>query len=139
MNSNMLSVRGSEDAVSKVLSILGKPARIRILMVIREQEACVCHLETVLEMRQASISQHLMVLRRAGVVSTNRDGRNIFYRLNQPSLVDLVEQAARISGADLESLRLLSRRPVQGCICPQCSPDLAAPSPCRPAAARSQQ
>ena len=42
-----------------------------------------------LGMRQASISQHLMVLRKAGLVTAHRDGRNIFYQLTHPEVVDV--------------------------------------------------
>lgn len=104
--------------------MVGQPARIQILFVIGEQEACVCHLEAVLGMRQASISQHLMALRKASLVTSYRDGRNIFYRLAQPGVVTLLEQAAQLAGISLEALNKLACRPVGGCPCPQCNPGI---------------
>lgn len=120
-----------EEAVAKFLALVGKPARIQILMVIQEEAACVCHLEAALGLRQASISQHLMVLRKSGLVSTSRSGRNIFYQVAQPELAALLVSAAVLIGADLEPLRSLSRRPVAGCSCPQCNPGLDARMTCR--------
>ena len=113
-----------EEQISKLLSLIGQPARIQILLIIGAQEACVCHLEAVLGMRQASISQHLMVLRKAGLVTTHRDGRNIFYRLAQPEVVDVLRQAAQLTGSSLDALNALTLRPVQNCPCPQCNPSV---------------
>ena len=58
---------------------------------LRDGEQCVCHLEAVLGCRQAYISQHLMVLREAGLVEDRRDGARIFYRVIKPEVFDLVE------------------------------------------------
>jgi len=113
-----------EEQISKFLSLIGQPARIQILLVIGVQEACVCHLEAALGMRQASISQHLMVLRKAGLVTTHRDGRNIFYHLCRPEVVEVLRQAARVAGIGPEALQALTVRPVAGCPCPQCNPNM---------------
>ncbi len=113
-----------EEQISKFLSLIGQPARIQILLTIGEQEACVCHLEAALGIRQASISQHLMVLRKAGLVTPHRDGRNIFYRLSRPEVIDILRQAARLSGIDPAVLEALTVRPVPGCPCPDCSPEM---------------
>ena len=55
-------------SLSDIFQLLGQPNRLYILLTIARDEACVCHLEAVLGIRQATISQHLMVLRDAGVV-----------------------------------------------------------------------
>jgi ArsR family transcriptional regulator len=123
MLANISSSGKTEDQISRILSVIGQPARIQILMVISKQEACVCHFEAVLGMRQASISQHLMVLRKAGLVSTIRDGRNIFYHLQNPDIIPLLLQAARLSGNNPDSMDNLACRPVTGCPCPQCNPE----------------
>jgi ArsR family transcriptional regulator len=68
-----------EEKISLLLHTLGQPVRIRILLAISDDEACVCHLETMLGLRQAYISQHLMAMRNAGILTTRRDGRFIFY------------------------------------------------------------
>ena len=113
-----------EEQISKLLMLVGQPARIQILLTIGTQEACVCHLEAALGMRQASISQHLMALRKAGLVISQRDGRNIFYRLANPEAVQIIEQAARLVGISLETLQNFALRPVQNCPCPQCNPGM---------------
>lgn len=117
-----------EEQISKLLALIGQPARIRILLIIGEQEACVCHIETALGMRQASISQHLMVLRKAGLVSTQRSGRNIYYQLTHPEIIDLLKQAAQLAGIHPDTL--LAKRPTPGCPCPKCLPELDRNQPC---------
>jgi DNA-binding transcriptional ArsR family regulator len=124
MSTNILISSRPEEQISKLLSLIGQPARIQILLIIGAQEACVCHLEAVLGMRQASISQHLMALRKAGLVITHRDGRNIFYHLTRPEVVDVLQQTAQITGISPEVLRSLTVRPVPNCPCPQCNPDI---------------
>jgi len=113
-----------EKQLSAILSSISQPARLQIIMVIAEQEACVCHLETALGLRQASISQHLMALRKIGLVRAHRVGRNMFYQLNKPEVINVVEQIARIYNLELEELRSSGRRPIPGCPCPQCNPEL---------------
>ena len=121
-----------EYEISKLLMLIGQPARIRILLVIASAEACVCHMEAVTGMRQASISQHLMVLRRAGLVTHHRVGRNIFYRLVRPEVLEILAQSALLAGIAPEQLKSLSIRQVPGCTCPQCAPDLDPKLYCKP-------
>ncbi len=131
MTTNISNKDQPEEQISKLLSLIGQPARIQILLTIGEQEACVCHLEAVLGMRQASISQHLMVLRKAGLVTTYRDGRNIFYRLAHLEVIGILQQTAQLSGIDPAVLQALAVRPVASCPCPQCNPEMDTKLTCR--------
>jgi len=122
----MLANISSEVSVSlaEVFRQLGQPVRIQILLTIASQEACVCHIEAALGIRQAAISQHLMVLRDAGLVAANRDGRNIYYRLAKPGLFEAICQVAAIAGVSAVDLAQFSRRPLPNCPCPRCNPEL---------------
>jgi DNA-binding transcriptional ArsR family regulator len=130
MSTNVLKKDQTFYQASNLFSLIGQPARIQILLIISEKDACVCHFETVLGTRQASISQHLMVLRKAGLVSTHRDGRNIFYHLLHPEVIDILRQAAKLTGINHETFEALMVRPIQGCPCPQCNPDFCPDSKC---------
>lgn len=121
---NVLPAERIEEQVSHILALIGQPVRVQILAITGVREACVCHLEAALGCRQASISQHLMVLRKAGLVTAHREGRNIFYRLAEPGVVALLQQAARLAGAAPDALARMADSPVNGCTCPHCSPDL---------------
>jgi ArsR family transcriptional regulator len=112
-----------EKKISRLLRALGQPARLQILLAIGEGEACVCHLEAALGLRQAYISQHLMALRKAKVLETRRDGRFIFYRLRDPSMLELIQLAGWITGGGEPVRPLVLTDPLtQDCVCPTCAP-----------------
>mgnify|MGYP001107038656 CR=1 FL=1 len=112
-----------ENKVSHLLSQIRQPARIQILLIIGNGETCVCHIESILSIRQAAISQHLMALRKAGLLVTRRDGRHIYYRLANPEVIDLLHHAGALTGFPAEALDHYSLRPYPGCTCPQCNPE----------------
>ena len=95
------------------------PSRLLILEILRDGEQCVCHLEAVLGCRQAYISQHLMVLREAGLVEDRRDGARIYYRVVKPEVFDLVEYANQLSGANPIHF---NKAKITDCPCPKCNP-----------------
>ena len=106
--------------IADLFKALSQPVRVEILLAIGAGEACVCHLEATLKLRQAFISQHLMALRQAGILDTRRGGRYIFYSLSEPRLMDLVHQAAEILGLPAENAG--SPPSHHGCACPKCEP-----------------
>lgn len=111
--------------IVQAFSTLGQPARLKILLAIGSGEACVCHLESQMGMRQAYISQHLMALRKSGIVTDRREGRYIFYRLKNPRTLELIQLAGTLSGVPEASL-FVSSQPsaVDGCCCPHCAPEI---------------
>jgi len=111
--------------ISGPLAAIASPQRIAILLLIGRGEACVCHLEAALGWRQAYISQHLMALRKADILQDRREGRYIFYRLKDASLLDLVTASALLSGLSAETVSALINTQVNpSCECPQCLPVL---------------
>ncbi|MBN2548511.1 MAG: winged helix-turn-helix transcriptional regulator [Anaerolineales bacterium] len=115
---------------SQFYKILMHPTRLAILDVLRDGEQCVCHMEAVLGLRQAHISQHLMVLREAGLVTDRRDGWNIFYRVCKPEIYTVMDAMDAFSGAVSRSIRVALKK--KACPCPKCNPE-AAPIRCSPA------
>jgi DNA-binding transcriptional ArsR family regulator len=109
----------SADVVAAILQAIDQPSRLEILQVIGSGEACVCHLEAALRQRQAYISQHLMALRDAGVITSRRDGRYVFYRLVDARILELISLAGSLAGAPPVAASTSQR--VQGCPCPHCS------------------
>ena len=113
------------ERISTPLTAIASSQRIAILLAIGTGEACVCHLETALGWRQAYISQHLMSLRKADILLDRREGRYVFYRLKDASLLDLITASARLSGLSVESISsLINTQFHPSCECPQCSPVL---------------
>lgn len=122
MVANISPAPGQIPALSAFFDAMGQPTRLKILLAIGKEEACVCHLESRLEMRQAAISQHLMILRDAHLVEAERSGRNIFYHLTHPELIEHIIRIGEILGIPSEELLSLSQKPYPGCPCPQCTP-----------------
>lgn len=111
--------------VASLLETISPLARLEILLAIGTGEACVCHLETELGLRQAYISQHLMALRKADILQDRREGRYVFYCLKDAALLDLITVSARLSGLSAEAISaLINTRVNPSCECPQCSPAL---------------
>lgn len=107
------------------LSVISSPQRIAILLSIGRGEACVCHLESALGWRQAYISQHLMALRKADILQDRREGRYVYYRIKNASLLDLITASAAQSGLSAEAVStLISRQVYPSCECPHCVPAL---------------
>ncbi len=82
----------------KLFKALMHPVRLAILDILREGEECVCHMEAILGFRQAYISQHLMILRDAGLVTDRRNGWNIFYRASKPGIYAVIDAMDAVSG-----------------------------------------
>jgi ArsR family transcriptional regulator, arsenate/arsenite/antimonite-responsive transcriptional repressor len=71
---------------------LADRTRLRLISLIGDSEVCVCFLVVILKISQPKISRHLAYLRRAGIVTSRREGKWIHYRLTDPP----DEHAARI-------------------------------------------
>ncbi len=69
--------------LSQVFKLLADPARARILYALLEAgELCVCDLAATVSVPETSVSQALRLLRTAGIVRNRREGRIIYYRLD---------------------------------------------------------
>ncbi len=118
-------------SVIDLFRLLGQPLRLQIILIIAKESACVCHMEAVLGVRQAAISQQLMLLRDAGLVVTFREGRHIYYRLAHPEMYDAVCQIAISSGLTDGEVRPYTVKPVMNCPCPKCNPDMDVELACK--------
>ncbi len=123
MNMNVIINVDPVNQLSDLLSQIRQPARLQILLIIGADETCVCHIEAILGLRQAAISQHLMALRKAGLLVTRREGRHIYYRLANPEVIDLLHHTGALAGITAEALDRYSIKPYPGCTCPQCNPE----------------
>jgi DNA-binding transcriptional ArsR family regulator len=80
-------------AAGDLLRALAAPVRIAIVLELRESERCVHELVATLSVTQPLISQHLRVLKAAGVVAGERHGREVVYRLVDEHLAHIVVDA----------------------------------------------
>ena len=98
------------------------PVRLAILDLLRQGEACVCHIEATFGYRQAYISQQLMVLRDAGLVEDRRDGLNIFYHVIRPEIFAVLDAMRQVTGIYPSD----AKPAPDACTCPHCSEEFAA-------------
>jgi len=80
---------------SDLLKAISHPKRLEIINLLRDQELNVSEILAMLGLPQANLSQHLMVLRDAGVVQTRKDGKQVYYKLVHKNFIkagDLVRE-----------------------------------------------
>lgn len=83
-------MRDSADTVVSILKSLANTDRLNILCHLAQQELNVSQIEEITQIRQPTLSQQLMMLRRSNVVDTRRDGKQIFYSIKDPQLVEVL-------------------------------------------------
>jgi ArsR family transcriptional regulator len=109
---------------ANLFKILAHPARLTILSILRDGEQCVCHIEAMLKLRQAYISQHLKVLKDAGIVSVRRDGWNMYYHVTYPEVFEVMDTMFALSGQPEPIPHAHSNA---NCPCPKCHPEAGSP------------
>ena len=98
---------------------LAHPARLRILAMLAAGELCVCQVTAVLELAPSTVSQHLSVLSRGGLLAERKEGRLVFYRLREygvatvllPPVLDLLSADATVK-ADRTVVARMRRIPI---------------------------
>jgi ArsR family transcriptional regulator len=73
-----------------VLQAMGQATRLKILSLLAGGERCVCDLQATLSEPQPTVSRHLMILRRAGLVRAQRSRNRVIYALSDPRITDLL-------------------------------------------------
>jgi DNA-binding transcriptional ArsR family regulator len=87
--------------------VLGHPARVRILELLRDGERSVGVLQADLDLDSGSTSRHLAALRRIGFVQSRRDGTTVFYRVDDERVFDLLA-----AGRDIISNQLAQQQSI---------------------------
>lgn len=108
------------DQTTEVFKAAGHPARLRILLMLRAGELCVCQITAVLDLAVSTVSAHLADLKRAGLVTERKEGRWVNYALaDDATAVALLERVwAMVAGdprveADARLVRGLRRVSVE--------------------------
>jgi ArsR family transcriptional regulator len=83
-------------AKAEFFRMLGHPVRIRVLELLQDGPMPVRELLAAIEVEPSSLSQQLAVLRRSGIVASNREGSTVVYELAGGDVADLMRAARRI-------------------------------------------
>ena len=89
-----LKKMADEELLSKLadfFKILGDTTRTKILYALDQNEMCVCDIANVLNMSKSSISHQLGTLRRSGIVKCRKDGKEVFYMLDDEHIKQVFE------------------------------------------------
>lgn len=81
--------------------VLGHPARVRILELLRDGDRSVGDLQEALGLDSSGTSQHLGALRRQGLLDSRREGTSVYYSVRDPRMFQLLESARQILGSTL--------------------------------------
>lgn len=88
-------LRGIEPAqlarAAETIKLLGHPERLKIVEVLETGECTVSDIQSELDLPQAIVSQHLAKLRALGIVSAQRDGVHVYYRVMEPKVRHILE------------------------------------------------
>ena len=77
--------------LAQFFKILGDTTRTRILFALDQNEMCVCDIANVLGMTKSSISHQLSLLKKAGIVKCRREGKEVYYMLDDDHVKELFE------------------------------------------------
>lgn len=89
-------LRGAAGQAVAALKVLANEDRLLLLCQLSQGEMCVSELEEALDIHQPTLSQQLGVLRTEGVVETRRQGKNIYYSIADPALLEILAVLYRL-------------------------------------------
>lgn len=88
---NLHDMQAAAGRACALLKVLGNPDRLMLLCQLTQGEYCVSELETLLGITQPTLSQQLGVLREEKLVSTRREGKQIFYRIDSSEAMAVMQ------------------------------------------------
>jgi len=87
--------RRKDEQLAAMAKALGHPVRVRILRILASRDVCICgDLVDELPIAQSTVSQHLKILKEAGLIQGQIDGPRGCYCINRPALEKLKELVA---------------------------------------------
>lgn len=97
--------------VSSFFTAFSDPTRLRILVALRARELCVCDLASALDMTSSAVSHQLRLLRLVRLVASRRQGKIVYYRLNDDHVSHMLDNG--LEHVDEES-RMLGQEEKRG-------------------------
>jgi DNA-binding transcriptional ArsR family regulator len=99
--------RPVHEVKANLFRVLGHPARVRILEILRDGERSVGALQAELGLDSSGTSQHLAALRRIGLLQSRREGTSVFYRVDDDRVFDLLS-----AGRDIINRQLVEQQSI---------------------------
>lgn len=95
---------------AEICKVFTNPKRLEIISLLRDGEKTVSELEELAGIPQANVSQHLTVLRQSGVVTTRREGANIYYKIANPKILQACDLMREVLLEKLSESERLAKR-----------------------------
>ena len=86
----------NEQNIADFFKAIGHPTRINILKTIYKKDFCVNDISDHLNLNQPNTSQHLSILKEKNIISKNKNGNEVCYKIKDPSVIGLIAEAERI-------------------------------------------
>lgn len=102
----------TKNEICEVYKALGDPTRLGIVELLVGKEICVCEIAEAFNKSQPAISHHLKILKQAGLLNEQREGKWIMYSLDAAIAEELTQFTAGLVSP--ETLRI---QPKTGCVC----------------------
>lgn len=96
---------GSEELYVKIYKALAHPIRIKIVKKLLDGPLCVCVLNRDVEFSQSNLSQHLKILKDAGILKSERDGLRIIYSVKDNEIRNLLKVTEKIIKNQLDQVQ----------------------------------
>lgn len=93
-----------EDMDVKVFKALAHPIRLKIVKSLMNGPLCVCVLNENVEFSQSNLSQHLKILKEAGILKSEKDGVKILYSIKHDEIKDLLEITERMIKSEISQI-----------------------------------
>ena len=103
------NVRPVYEVKAGLFRVLGHPARVRIIELLRGGERSVGSLQEGLGLESGATSQHLAALRRVGLVESRREGTSVYYRASDERVFELLEAGRALVTRRLEEQQSMLR------------------------------
>ncbi len=94
---------------AKLFKVFSDPTRLRILEYLKDGETNVSRLCEALNLKQSTVSQHLRMLKECGAVVARKEGREIFYTIRDPKVIEMLDLG--------EDLLVLTIEDMMSCVC----------------------
>ncbi|GAB6171732.1 metalloregulator ArsR/SmtB family transcription factor [Paradesulfitobacterium aromaticivorans] len=95
---------------SDFFKALAHPTRVRILELLAQgEEVCVCDIITDLGLEQSNVSQHLAILRKQNIITSNKVGLKVLYRIKHPEVLEIFKLAQAVLAQQLKEGQALMR------------------------------
>ncbi|MCD8553366.1 metalloregulator ArsR/SmtB family transcription factor [Seleniivibrio sp.] len=88
------------DSAVEIIKSIADRNRLRMVLMLNKRPMCVCELDTVLGIALSTISAHLKQMRSAGVITSEKDGRWVIYRVSDDSSIRMIVNALALQLAD---------------------------------------